>query len=51
MTTTAKPRSDVYAGLLFASLVALLTGCALLFLDYSQYGGRTPPALTIPSVN
>jgi hypothetical protein len=49
--TTTKPRNDAYIGLLFASLVALLTGCALLFLDYTQYGGHAPPALTIPSAN
>ena len=45
------PRNDAYTGLLFASFLALVIGCALLFLDYNQYGSRTPPALSIPSAN
>ena len=38
----AKPRNDAYTGMLVLSLVGLLLGCVLLFLDFSQYSG-TPP--------
>ena len=38
-----KPRNDVYTGLLAISLGAMLIACLLLFLDYRQYEGLTPP--------
>jgi len=44
-------RNDAYTGLLFALLLALVVGCALLALDYRDYGKRTPPTLIIPSTN
>jgi hypothetical protein len=44
-------RNDAYTGLLFASLLALVVGCALLALDYRDYGTRMPPTLNIPSAN
>lgn len=37
-----KPRNDAYVGLLIVSLLAMIAGCVLLYLDYSQYSG-TPP--------
>ena len=49
--TTSSARSDAYTGLLFASFLALVASCALLFLDFHQYGTRTPPTLSIPSAN
>jgi hypothetical protein len=36
----AKPRNDAYTGMLVLSLLGLLIGCVLLFLDYSQYSGN-----------
>ncbi len=39
---TAKPRFDAYAGMLVLSLLAMLTGSVLLYLDYSQYDGSKP---------
>ena len=45
-----KPRNDAYTGLLFISFVALVTSSILLFLDYNQYGGKTPPKLNIPAL-
>jgi hypothetical protein len=39
----AQPRSDVYTGLLGLSLLALITACVFLWLDYSQYPEKTPP--------
>jgi len=38
-----KPRNDVYTGLLAVSLVGMLIGCALLYLDYRQYEDIRPP--------
>jgi hypothetical protein len=38
----AKPRNDAYTGMLILSLVGLLVGCVLLFLDFSQYSGNPP---------
>ncbi len=38
-----RPKNDAYVGLLAISLLALLTGCVLLYLDYSQYGTQKPP--------
>ena len=37
-----KPVNDAYTGMLAISLVALIVGCALLFLDYSQYSDKAP---------
>jgi hypothetical protein len=42
-TTQPKPQNDAYTGILFISLLALLGACALLYMDYEQYGARTPP--------
>lgn len=41
-----QPRSDAYTGMLVISLVAMVTGCVLLYLDWSQYPDKppTPPA-------
>ena len=39
----AKPRNDAYTGMLVLSLLGLLLGCVLLFLDYNQYSGTPPP--------
>src|SRR5262245_12961639 len=40
----ARPRSDVYTGLLVLSLLAMVTGTVLLYLDYSQFPSAKPPA-------
>ena len=44
---TAKPRFDAYAGMLVLSLLAMVAGSVLLFMDYSQYEGKPslPPAV------
>jgi hypothetical protein len=42
---TAPATSDAYTGMLAISLVALIAGCVLLFLDYSQYPDKNPPAV------
>ncbi len=38
----APPANDAYTGMLAISLLALLGGCALLYLDYSQYSEKPP---------
>jgi hypothetical protein len=42
-STQTKPQNDAYTGILFISLLALIGACVLLYLDYEQYGQRTPP--------
>jgi hypothetical protein len=42
---TGVASNDAYTGLLAISLIALIVGSVLLFLDYSQHSG-TPPRLT-----
>jgi hypothetical protein len=39
----AQPRNDAYTGMLIVSLIALLLGGVLLFLDYSQYPDKKAP--------
>jgi hypothetical protein len=38
-----KPRSDAYTGMLLLSLLVLIAGCFLLYLDYSQYPSTKAP--------
>jgi hypothetical protein len=40
---TSKPTNDAWTGMLAISLIALLVGCALLYLDYRQYPDSEPP--------
>jgi hypothetical protein len=42
---TSQARNDAYTGMLVVSLLALLTGAVLLFLDYNQYPDKNPPAV------
>jgi hypothetical protein len=39
----AKPSNDAYTGMLGIALFALLVGCVVLYMDYSQYGSTPPP--------
>jgi len=41
----AKPANDAYTGMLAVSFLALLIGCGLLYLDYSQYPSQGPAAM------
>jgi hypothetical protein len=40
---TSVPRNDAYTGMLIVSLIALLAGTLLLFLDWNQYPDKNPP--------
>jgi len=45
------PKSDAYTVLLSISLGALVIGCVLLFMDWSEYSGtsgKKPPVPTAP---
>ena len=42
----APPRYDAYIVLLIISLVAMILGCALLWMDYSSYPDTKAPAVT-----
>jgi len=44
-TTTAKPRTDIYTGLLVVSLLAQIAGAVFLYLDYDNYKTSKPPAV------
>ena len=45
----APARSDAYTVLLALSLVALITACVFLFLDYKQYPDKNPTLPPPPS--
>ena len=45
---TTVATNDAYTGMLAISLIALLAGCALLFLDWSQYPDKEPPKVKAP---
>ena len=38
----ARPRNDAYTGLLSISLVALIIGCVLIYMDSASYGDAKP---------
>jgi hypothetical protein len=49
--TDARPAvNDAYTGMLAISLVALVIGCVLLFLDYNQYDSKPPNLPKAPPV-
>ncbi|MCI0641305.1 MAG: hypothetical protein L0Y72_08580 [Gemmataceae bacterium] len=37
--------NDAYTGMLAISLLALIVGCVMLWLDYSQYSGTLPTSV------
>jgi hypothetical protein len=37
-----RPTNDAWTGMLAISLLALIVGCLLLFLDFSQYPSKDP---------
>jgi hypothetical protein len=47
----AKPRNDAYTGMLVLSLIGLVLGCVILFLDFSQYSGNPPSVAKVPAFN
>jgi hypothetical protein len=52
-TVEAKPRNDAYTGLLAISLLALIGGCVLMYLDQDQLGkapGKSDLKVDVPGV-
>lgn len=45
MEDKSRAVNNAYTGMLAISLVALIVGCVLLYLDYSQYPSSDPPAI------
>jgi hypothetical protein len=43
-------RDGAYVMMLFITLVAIATGCVLLYLDNEEYGGKSPPKETAPAI-
>ena len=46
----AKPRTDAYTGMLIISLLVLLAGIFLIYLDFSQYPDVKPKKASVPAV-
>ncbi|MGL4423009.1 MAG: hypothetical protein ACRCZF_20265, partial [Gemmataceae bacterium] len=43
----AKPKNDAYTALLVMTLMGLLVGCVLLYLDHDELAGQTVPTLNV----
>jgi hypothetical protein len=41
--TVTVTRNDAYTGFLAIAFLAMVAGCVLLYLDYQNYEGKTPP--------
>lgn len=48
--TAAKPQNDAYTVMLVITLLALLIGCTLLYLDNDEYGKNPPPKEAAPAL-
>jgi hypothetical protein len=47
----AKPRREpVYTVMTFITFVAMVIGCVLLYLDSDEYGGKSPPKESVPTL-
>lgn len=40
----------VYAVMAFVTLVAMIVGCVLLYLDFEEYGKNSPPKESVPAL-
>jgi len=45
-----RPRNDAYVVMLFITLVAIIAGCVLMYLDHEEYGGKSPPKEVAPTL-
>ena len=43
-------RDGAYVMMLFITLVAIATGCVLMYLDNEEYGGKSPPKEAAPAI-
>lgn len=46
----AGPRSDAYVMMLFVTLVAIIAGCVLLYMDWDEYGQKSPDKGMMPNL-
>ena len=47
----AKPRREpVYTVMTFITFVAMVIGCILLYMDFDEYGGKSPPKENVPTL-
>lgn len=44
------PGEPVYTVMAFVAFVAIALGCAMLYLDYDEYGKTSPPKETPPAL-
>jgi hypothetical protein len=44
-----RPKNDAYVMMLFITLLAIIGGTALMYLDYDEYGSKNPPSVPIPN--
>jgi hypothetical protein len=44
-----KPKMDAYVMMLVITFLAIVTGCVLLYLDFQEYGSKTPPKEGVPT--
>jgi len=47
---TAKPRNDAYTLMLLVTLLAIIAGCVLLYLEWDEYGQKSPPKDMMPDL-
>lgn len=45
-----KPQNDAYTVMLIITLLAVLVGCTLLYLDNDEYGKNPPPKESVPAL-
>ena len=46
-----KPRTEpVYTIMVFITFVAMVVGCALMYLDHDEYGGKSPQKENPPAL-
>lgn len=46
-----KPRTEpVYTIMVFITFVAMVVGCALMYLDHDEYGGKSPQKESPPTL-
>lgn len=43
-------RSDAYVMMLFITLIAIVVGSVLMYLDHEDYGGKSPPKEVAPTL-
>ena len=48
--TGPRGRNDAYTVMLFVTLLAIGIGCALLYMDYDEYGKQAPPKEAAPTL-